>query len=138
MELTMIRQWLSGFPGFAGCSWEEDRLPHKPGTVSLLSKGIQTVAEKEDLLGNRRTTLRFTCTVAFSGNGQAQTLWDLQHWVARQSHIGGCPRLGQGKTSAALEDGRHLTNNKLGLDLYTAQLKLTYEIDYEVNENGED
>lgn len=131
MELMKLMQWLSAYPGFAGYRWEVDCLPHRAGMATLTPRGIQTKKEKEDLLGNRKATLEFLCTLAFSGTGKAQSLWDLQHWVAAQNP------LEQGKVTVSLENGKHLTKNKLGLDLYTAQLKLTYEMYYEVNENGE-
>lgn len=133
MELEKLMQWLSIYPGFQGMCWETDCLPHRPNMATLTPKGIRVLKEREDLLGNRKKTLQFTCTLAFSGSHQAQSLLKLQHWVQTRP----APHLGQGKTELSLEEGRHLTKNKLGLDLYTAQLKLTYEICYEENENGE-
>lgn len=132
MELNKIAAWLSAFPGFQGMSWDLDCLPHKPNMVTLRPKGVQELATATDVMGNRKKTMEFTCEVAFSGTGCAQKMVDLQHWVAAFP-----PQIGAGRKSAALQDGRHLQKNKLGLDLYTAQLKLTYEIYYEVNENGE-
>ncbi len=137
MELRRIAGWLSGFPGFAGYRWEEDQLPHQPHMATLTPKGIQVVDTITDVLGNWKKTLKFTCTLAFSGSRKAQTLWQLQQWVAMEDLRGTCPQLGQGRKTVSLEEGRHHTKNKLGLDIYTAQLKLTYEIYYEVNENGE-
>lgn len=133
MELTKIWAWLSAFPGFRGMCWATDCLPHRAEMVTLTPKGVQELDTMEDVMGNRKKTLQFTCEVAFSGTGCAQKMVDLQHWVQTQPS----PQLGFGRKSAKLQDGRHLTKNKLGLDLYTAQLKLTYEIYYEVNENGE-
>ena len=137
MELTRIEGWLSGFDGFAGFRWGRDCLPHQPNMVTLLPKGTQVEDTITDVLGNWKKTLEFTCTLAFSGTGEAQTLWDLQRWVMGEDAKGTCPQLGQGRKSVRLEKGRHLTKNKLGLDIYSAQLTLTYEIYYEVNENGE-
>ena len=137
MELKQILSWLSGFPGFAGYQWELDCQPHKPNLATLTSQGVRLSDSIEDLLGNRKDTMKLTCTLAFSGNDKAQTLVDLQHWVARENALGLCPQLGQGRKLALLSDGKRLMENKLGLFLYTAQLTLTYELFYEVNENGE-
>ena len=134
MELTKIQLWLSAFPGLKGFEWVFDRMPHKLGMAALIPQGVTEIDRIEDLLGNRKQTLAFTCQVCFSGTGKAQMLWDLQHWVDSQD----APQLGQGRKSASLRDGKHLKENKLGLDLYTAQLKVTYERYYEVNEYGED
>ena len=133
MELNKIISFLSRYPGFAGYRWETDCLPHSPQMATLTGQGIKTIDYIEDVLGNWKKTIGYTCTLVFSGNGKAQMLWDLQNWVARQS----APQLGQGRKTVSLREGRHLTKNKLGLDLYTAQLKLTYELFYEVNEHGE-
>lgn len=137
MELTKLQAWLSAFPGFAGKHWEWDCLPHKPGMVTLTPKGIRSTKNWQDLLGNCKRTMEYTCMLAFSGTNKAQTLLDLQHWVAFQDALGLCPRFSQGKQTISLSDGKHLKENKLGLDIYTAQLTVTYEIFYEVNENGE-
>ncbi len=137
MELTKILSWLSAFPGFAGYQWGLDCQPHKPGMATLTSQGIRISDTIEDLLGNRKDTVKLTCTLAFSGREKAQTLLDLQHWVQTQDARGLCPQLGQGRKKATLSDGKCRMENKLGLYLYTAQLTLTYEIYYEVNENGE-
>ena len=132
MDLKKLAAWLSAFPGFQGMDWAFDCLPHRPGLVTLTPEGIQTMDTIEDVMGNRKKTMQFTCQVAFSGTDCAQMLVDFQHWVEAFP-----PQLGMGRKTAALRDGRHLQKNKLGLDLYTAQLKMTYEIYYEVNENGE-
>lgn len=137
MELDRIIGWLSAYPGFTGYEWAMDCLPHRPGMVTLCPKGVQVLQTVQDVMGNRKQTLQYTCQLHFSGTGKAQMLYYLQQWVQQQDALGRCPQLGQGRKSARLQDGRHSEKNKLGLDLYTAQLKLTYETYYEVNENGE-
>lgn len=134
MELTKLMDWLSTFPGLQKADWALDCLPHKPGMATLTSQGIQVLDATEDVMGNRKKTLKLSCQLAFSGIDEAQVLLDLQHWVENQSDL---PRLGSGKQSVSLQQGRHLTKNKLGLSIYTAQLEITYEKLYEVNENGE-
>lgn len=134
MELTKLQAWLSTFPGLQKAEWALDCLPHKPGMATLISKGIEVLDSMEDVLGNRKQTLKLTCQLAFSGLEEAQVLLELQHWVLAQGNL---PRQGNGKQSVSLLQGRHLTKNKLGLSVYTAQLEITYEQYYEVNENGE-
>lgn len=137
MELTKLMEWLSLYPGFAGMQWELDCLPHKPGMITLSSRGIRCIKQQQDVLGNCKKTLEQTCTLAFSGVNKAQLMLDLQHWASAQDAMGNIPRFSQGAQSLSVQEGKHLTENKLGLDLYTAQLTLTYENFYEVNENGE-
>lgn len=134
MELRKLIDWLSTFPGLQKAQWALDCLPHKPGMATLTSKGIEVLDTIEDVMGNRKQTLKLTCQLAFSGLEEAQVLLQLQHWVQAQGQL---PRLGNGKQSVSLQQGRHLTKNKLGLSVYTAQLEITYEQYYEVNENGE-
>ena len=134
MELKKLLDWLSTFPGFQKMEWALDCLPQKPGMATLTSKGIEVLETFEDVMGNWKKTLKLSCDLAFSGVNEAQVMLDLQHWVEAQGDL---PRLGNGKQSVSLSKGRHLTKNKLGLSLYTAQLEITYEIYYEVNENGE-
>lgn len=134
MELTKLQAWLSTFSGLQKAEWSLDCLPHKPGMATLTSKGIEVQESIEDVLGNRKQTLKLTCQLAFSGIEEAQVLLQLQHWVLEQGKL---PRLGNGKQSVSLQQGRHMTKNKLGLSVYTAQLEITYEQYYEVNENGE-
>lgn len=132
MELKKVMGWLSGFPGFAGYQWEVDCLPHKPDTVTLTPKGITVERTVENVLGGRKEELLFTCTVAFSGVKKTQVLLDLYKWVLLSTP----PQLGEGHCWATVRDGRFLQKNKLGLDIYTAQLTVYFERFYEVNENG--
>lgn len=136
MELTKLMGWLSGFPLFRKVRWEVDCLPQQPGMATLTSQGVKVLDTIEDVMGNWKKTMQYTCALAFSGNGKAQDLLDLQHWVEMENGAGACPQFGQGRKSVSLTEGRRLSENKLGLCLYTAQLKVTYEIYYEVNENG--
>lgn len=134
MELRKLMDWLATFPSLQKAQWALDCLPHKPGMATLTSKGIEVLDTIEDVMGNRKQTLKLRCELAFSGIEEAQVLLELQHWALKQ---GSFPRLGTGKQSVSLLQGRHLTKNKLGLSIYTAQLEMTYEQYYEVNENGE-
>lgn len=140
--LEKIRAFLLSYPG-----WEEgnllfiDEADHMPGNAGLFPEGLQTVAVRQDILGNKEVRYRLAFSLyraSAETEKDAPWLLDFQNWIAGQSALGRIPALGDVPREESLraEKGK-LTRRQGTGGLYCVLLTAEFTKLYEVNKNGE-
>lgn len=146
MELTdleKLKSWILTFPNWDGKTVVADCIPNQPNLLSIVPQGLRVIGHKQDLLGNCRQRLQSDYTLYYTGLGSAHawedadTMAAFQLWAQAQNAQGRCPHFGDTPNEQlSARQGKLLRLDKLGLSIYTVQITVTYEKNYEVNENG--
>ncbi len=140
--IDKMRAFLLSYPGWeAGKLLYIDDTDNVPGNGGLFPQGVQTLAVRQDILGNCETDYRATFTLyRASAETEADAPWLLhfQSWIDAQSARGLTPKFGDvpQKERLRAEKGKLCDRRGTG-GLYSVMLTAEFTKLQEVNEIGE-
>lgn len=140
--IDKMRAFLLSYPG-----WEEGKLlyiddtDNAPGNGGLFPQGVQTVAIRQDILGNCQQDYRATFTLyRASAETEADAPWllEFQSWIDKQSALALTPKFGDVPQKERLRAEKGKLHSRQGTGgLYSVILTAEFTKLHEVNEIGE-
>ena len=132
-RLEQVKNWLMGFPLWGEAAPGVDITGAEPGNCGLFPQGVELLQSREDVLGNRITSLRQVFLLrrtALRGDDAAGWLAAFQGCVAKNAAT--APQFGLRQRFRA-EKGRLIAAAPTGVGTY--EVRLTAEYEHEENYN---
>lgn len=126
-QLTELKNWLMGFPGWEDNPPAVDCTGAEPGDCALFPIGLEVVSSREDVLGNTVKKLRQTYLLRRTApRGADSAAWGMEFTRWANENAGTAPVLGAHQ-QLRCERSRLISPASAALGTYEVRLTFEYE-----------